>query len=237
MNNKGEQLYTGKAKSIYATDKPDEVIMEFRDDATAFNAEKHAVIQLKGRINQAINTHIMAALAHANIKTHFIKSLSATESLVKLLEMIPLECVVRNIAAGSLCRRLGIEEGREFDSPVFEFFLKSDSLGDPMINESHILTFGWATPEAIATVKKLSLQINTIIKPLFREANLLLVDFKLEFGYIDGEIVLGDEITPDGCRLWDAETKEKFDKDRFRFDLGDVTEGYREVAQRLNLTW
>lgn len=232
---KKNHLYSGKAKSIYTTDDPNILVLEFRDDATAFNGIKKASLTHKGIVNNYFNAFIMEKLAESNIATHFIQRLSQRESLVRPLQMLPIECVVRNITAGNLCKRLGVPEGITLKPPIFEFFLKNDALNDPIINEDHIHAFGWATEEEIALLKKLTLQINTILKPLFEAADLLLVDFKLEFGRLNGQLVLGDEFTPDGCRIWDAKTRESLDKDRFRKDLGNVIESYREVAKRLGI--
>ena len=233
---KREQLYTGKAKSVFATDNPDVVIMLFRNDTSAFDGKKVEKLDRKGMVNNKFNAFIMQKLSDAGITTHFEKLLSDTESAFKRLEMIPVECVVRNIAAGSLCRRLGIKEGTELNPPTVEFFLKNDALGDPMINESHIRTFGWATDEQVSEMKKLSLKANDILKTLFINGNMLLVDYKLEFGMFKGQLLLGDEFSPDGCRIWDKDSKEKLDKDRFRQDLGGVVESYELVAQRLGIT-
>lgn len=189
----------------------------------------------QGAVNNKFNAFIMGKLAEAGIPSHFERLLSDTESLVKRLEMIPVECVVRNIAAGSMCRRLGIKEGTELDPPTFEFFLKNDALHDPMVNDSHIRTFGWAGEEEVARMKELTFQVNAVLKPLFLDAGILLVDYKLEFGRYQGQVLLGDEFSPDGCRLWDAKTREKLDKDRFRQDLGNVIEAYEEVARRLGV--
>ena len=230
-----EKLYSGKAKSVYTTEERHSLILEFRDDISAFNAEKLDKLEDKGAVNNQLNAFFMETLEQAGITTHFEKLISSNESLVKRLEMIPVECVVRNFAAGSLCKRLGIENGTELNPPVFEFFFKSDPLGDPMINESHIQTFNWASDKEVAEMKRLSLEINTILAPLFLEKGMLLVDYKLEFGRFDGQLVLGDEFTPDGCRIWDVSTKEQFDKDRFRKDLGDVVAGYLEVAKRFDV--
>ena len=233
---KRELLYSGKAKSVYACDDADALILEFRNDTSAFNGEKLAQLERKGYINNVFNAWIMEKLQAAGIKTHFIKRLSDTESLVRKLDMLPVECVVRNTAAGSLCKRLGIEEGRALDPLVFEFFLKDDKLGDPMINESHIVTFGWANSEDIREMKTRTFEVNTVLKSLFADAGMMLVDHKLEFGIAsDGELYLGDEFSPDGCRLWDSETKKKLDKDRFRQGLGGVVEAYEEVACRLGV--
>ena len=234
---KREQLYAGKAKSVYTTDDPDYMVLEFRNDTSAFDGKKVEQLDRKGMVNNKFNAFIMQKLADAGIPTHFEKLLSDTESLVKCLEMMPVECVVRNLAAGSLCRRLGVEEGMELNPPTFELFLKNDALGDPMINESHVETFGWARPEDLAKAKALTYEVNTVLKKLFDDAGMLLVDYKLEFGLFNGEVVLGDEFSPDGCRLWDKETRKKLDKDRFRQGLGGVIEAYEEVGQRLGINF
>ena len=230
-----KELYSGKAKSVYTTADADRLILRFRDDTSAFDGEKVAQLARKGMVNNKINAYIMQYLAKTGIPTHFERLLSDTECLVKRLEMIPVECVIRNITAGSICRRLGVPENQELDPPTFEFFLKNDALHDPMINEYHILAFGWAGDEEIATMKRLSFEVNDVLKQRFLEAGMLLVDYKLEFGRYHGDIVLGDEFTADGCRLWDATTRRKLDKDRFRQDLGGVVEAYEEVAERLGI--
>lgn len=232
---KRELLYTGKAKSVYATDDQDRLVILFRNDTSAFNGQKLEQLERKGRVNNRFNAFIMEKLQAAGIATHHEKTLAPDESLVKRLTMIPVECVVRNYAAGSLCKRLGIEEGKELNPPTFELFLKNDALGDPMINESHAVSFGWATPEQLAQMKVLSFQVNEVLKQLFLDGGMLLVDFKLEFGLFHGEILLGDEFSPDGCRLWDKDTRKKLDKDRFRQGLGGVVEAYEEVGQRLGI--
>lgn len=232
---KRELLYTGKAKSVYTTDNPDYLVLVFRDDTSAFDGKKVEQLDRKGRVNNTFNAFIMGKLAEAGITTHFEKQLSPTEALVKRMTMIPVECVVRNFAAGSLCRRLGVTEGLELNPPTFELFLKNDALGDPMVNESHVKSFGWATEEQLARMKELSFEVNKVLKDLFAAGNMLLVDFKLEFGLFHGEVVLGDEFSPDGCRLWDKDTRKKLDKDRFRQGLGDVVEAYEEVGQRLGI--
>jgi phosphoribosylaminoimidazole-succinocarboxamide synthase len=232
---KRELLYTGKAKSVYTTDNPDYLVLVFRDDTSAFDGKKVEQLARKGHVNNTFNAFIMGKLAEAGITTHFEKLLSPTEALVKRMTMIPVECVVRNYAAGSLVRRLGVTEGQELNPPTFELFLKNDALGDPMINESHAKSFGWATEEQLTRMKALSFQVNAVLKDLFAAGNMLLVDFKLEFGLFHGEIVLGDEFSPDGCRLWDKDTRKKLDKDRFRQGLGDVVEAYEEVGQRLGI--
>jgi phosphoribosylaminoimidazole-succinocarboxamide synthase len=232
---KGELLYTGKAKSVYATDSADFVIIAYRNDTSAFDGKKVEQLDRKGMVNNKFNAFIMDKLAAAGIPTHHERLLSDTDSLVKHLQMIPLECVVRNFAAGSLVRRLGVEEGMALKPPTFELFLKNDALGDPMVNESHAVSFGWATTEQIAQMRELTFRVNEVLSALFLAGDMLLVDFKLEFGLFKGQIVLGDEFSPDGCRLWDRETRRKLDKDRFRQGLGGVVEAYEEVAHRLGV--
>lgn len=234
---KREQLYAGKAKSIFKTDDPNHLIMLFRNDTSAFDGKRIEQLERKGMVNNKFNAFIMGKLQEAGIPTHFVKLLSDTESLVKKMEMIPVECVVRNMAAGSLVRRLGVTEGQELNPPTFELFLKNDALGDPMVNETHVQAFGWATPEQLARMKELTFKINTILKALFASGNMLLVDFKVEFGIHKGEVILGDEFSPDGCRVWDKDTREKLDKDRFRQNLGNVVESYEIVGKRLGLTF
>lgn len=232
---KGAELYSGKAKTLYATNDPKLLVIEYRDDATAFNALKKASLPRKGLVNNYFNAFMMDYLEKQGIKTHFIKLLNNTESLVKRVKIIPLECVVRNVAAGHLCKRLGVEEGKIISPPVFEFYLKNDALNDPIINDDHVRLFNFATPEEIALLKKMSFAVNDALVPLFLKADLTLVDFKLEFGRCESEIILGDEFTPDGCRLWDVHTHKRLDKDRFRQDLGNVIESYEEVARRLQI--
>ena len=232
---KRQELYAGKAKSVYLTDDEDFVILSFRDDTSAFDGEKVEQLSRKGEVNNKFNAFIMEYLQKAGIPTHFEKLLSANDALVKNMQMMPVECVVRNVAAGSLCRRLGVEEGMELNPPLFEFFLKNDTLHDPMINEYHIETFGWASAQAVAKMKELTFKINDLLSKLFADAGMILVDYKLEFGLFKGEVVLGDEFSPDGCRLWDAETRKKLDKDRFRQGLGGVIEAYEEVARRIGV--
>lgn len=234
---KREQLYAGKAKSIYKTDDPDHVIMLFRNDTSAFDGKRIEQLDRKGMVNNKFNAFIMTKLQEAGIPTHFVKRVSDTESLVKTMQMIPVECVVRNLAAGSLVRRLGVQEGMVLNPPTFELFLKNDALGDPMVNETHVHSFGWATPEQLARMKELTFKINAVLKDLFASGNMLLVDFKVEFGLHKGDVILGDEFSPDGCRLWDKDTREKLDKDRFRQNLGNVVESYEMVGQRLGLTF
>ena len=232
---KRQELYAGKAKSVYTTDDPDLMVLEFRDDTSAFDGKKMEQLDRKGMVNNKFNAFVMQKLADAGIPTHFVKLVSDNESVVKRLEMMPVECVVRNISAGSLVRRLGVEEGMELTPPTFELFLKNDALGDPMVNESLVETFGWAKPDQLARAKELTFKVNEVLKKMFAEAGMLLVDYKLEFGIFNGEVVLGDEFSPDGCRLWDKETREKMDKDRFRQGLGGVIEAYEEVGRRLGI--
>jgi phosphoribosylaminoimidazole-succinocarboxamide synthase len=232
---KRQELYRGKAKTVYATDDPDLLWLAFRNDATAFDGEKKAQLDRKGEVNNKINAFIMGKLEAAGIRTHLVRTLSATDSLVRKLTMIPVECVVRNVVAGSMSKRLGIPEGKVLATPIFEFFYKSDALHDPLINDAHIEVLGWATKEEIAQMKALTLRVNEVLKPLFAAAGITLVDYKLEFGKYRGEMLLGDEFTPDGCRLWDSKTQEKMDKDRFRRDLGNVIEMYMEVARRIGV--
>lgn len=234
---KRDELYTGKAKSVFTTDDPDKLVIVFRNDTSAFNGEKKEALDRKGAVNNQFNAAIMEKLQAAGIPTHFEQRLGSTESLVKRLTMIPVECVVRNIAAGSIVRRLGVEEGKELNPPTFEMFLKDDALGDPMINEYHVRSFGWAQPEQIETMKALTFKVNDILKQVFLDGGMLLVDYKLEFGVFNGEVILGDEFSPDGCRLWDSNTREKMDKDRFRQGLGNVVEAYEEVGRRLGMTF
>jgi phosphoribosylaminoimidazole-succinocarboxamide synthase len=229
------QITTGKAKSLYATSNPDQLIMEFRDDTSAFDGKKMEALDNKGKVNNQFNAFVMEFLASKGIETHFIELMSNNESIVYKLDMFPIECVVRNRATGSLCKRLGIEDGLILDPPLFEFFLKDDVLGDPLINDHHIQSFGWASQEQADSMRELSLKANNILVDFFKEANLILVDYKLEFGIFNGKMLLADEFTPDGCRLWDKDTLTKMDKDRFRQDLGNVIETYGEVAERLGM--
>lgn len=232
---KRQELYAGKAKSVFRTDDPDKMVLVFRDDTSAFDGKRIEQLDRKGMVNNKFNAFIMTKLQEAGIPTHFEKLLSGTESLVKCLDMMPVECVVRNVAAGSLCRRLGVEEGITLTPPTFELFLKNDELGDPMINESHVESFGWAKADDLAKAKELTYRVNGILKDLFAKGGMILVDYKLEFGIYKGEVLLGDEFSPDGCRLWDAETREKLDKDRFRQGLGGVIESYEDVGRRIGI--
>ena len=232
---KRQQLYSGKAKSIFATDEADLFIMHFRDDTSAFDGERMESLARKGMVNNKFNAFIMQTLAAAGVPTHFGRLNGDNESVVKPLDMIPLDGVVLIFAAGSLVKRLGVTEGVDLNPPTFELFLKNDALHDPMVNEYHARSFGWASEAEIARMKELSFKVNDVLKKLFRDAGMLLVDYKLEFGRCQGEVVLGDEFSPDGCRLWDADTRNKLDKDRFRQGLGGVVEAYEEVAHRLGV--
>ena len=228
-------LYSGKAKSLFLTENPKLLVMEFRDDTSAFDGERIEKLDRKGMVNNRFNAFVLEKLESAGVATHFEKLLSDTESLVKCLEMIPVECVIRNIATGSLCKRYGIDDGLELDPPTFEFFLKDDARHDPLINDYHIHSFGWASTGEVEVMKKVTFQVNDALGELFRSEGMILVDFKVEFGRFEGELLLGDEFTPDGCRLWDMETRKKLDKDRFRRGLGGVVEAYEEVAARLGV--
>jgi len=232
---KRQELYAGKAKSVFRTDDPDKMVLVFRDDTSAFDGKRIEQLDRKGMVNNKFNAFIMTKLQEAGIPTHLEACLSDTESLVKSLDMMPIECVVRNVAAGSLCRRLGVTEGQELNPPTFELFLKNDALGDPMINESHVESFGWAKADDLAKAKELTYKVNDVLKALFASGGMILVDYKLEFGLFHGEVVLGDEFSPDGCRLWDSKTREKLDKDRFRQGLGNVIESYEEIGRRIGM--
>ena len=235
MLEKKELLKTGKAKSLYVTEDPAKLVMEYKDDTSAFDGKKIEQIAGKGTVNNRFNSHIMEHLKDKDVPNHHLEVSSPNESIVMSLDMFPIECVVRNFAAGSICKRLGLEEGMKMEPPIFEFFYKDDDLGDPLINDCHITAFGWAKESDIEIMKDLTLKTNSILVSLFDEADLILVDFKIEFGLSDGKIYLGDEFTPDGCRVWDKETKKKLDKDRFRLGLGDVVESYQEIAHRLGI--
>ncbi|MDD2269170.1 MAG: phosphoribosylaminoimidazolesuccinocarboxamide synthase [Eubacteriales bacterium] len=229
-----EQLYEGKAKKVYKTSDPELYIVDYKDDATAFNGLKKGTISGKGSINNRVTNHLMKLLEKSGIPTHFVKELSERETLVKKVTIVPLEVIVRNIAAGSLAKRLGIEEGVRMKSTVIEYCYKDDALGDPMINEYHILAMEFATKDELDKIADYSLRINKILTDYLADLGIELVDFKLEFGKTtDGTIVLADEISPDTCRFWDSATGKKLDKDRFRRDLGDVESAYQEIMKRL----
>ena len=228
-------LYEGKAKKIFSTENENEFVVYYKDDATAFNGEKKAEIASKGILNNKISTIMFEELAKEGIESHFIKSLSVREMLVKKVEILPLEVIVRNITAGSFCKRYGVEEGIVLDTPIFEMSYKNDEFGDPLLNDDHAVALKLATREEIDFLRTQTLKINEIMKKFFLKMDLKLVDFKLEFGKdVNGKVILADEISPDTCRLWDVNTNEKLDKDRFRRDLGDLVQGYEEVLARLN---
>ncbi|AQR93845.1 phosphoribosylaminoimidazolesuccinocarboxamide synthase [Clostridium saccharoperbutylacetonicum] len=230
-----EMMYEGKAKKIYATDKADEVIIYYKDDATAFNGEKKGQIEDKGVMNNEITAILFELLEKKGVKTHFIKKLNDREQLCKKVEIVPLEVIVRNVAAGSMAKRLGIEEGYKLKTTVFEFSYKDDELGDPLINSYHAVAIGAATFEEIDVILKMTATVNDVLKEVFAAQNINLIDFKIEFGRCaDGTIVLADEISPDTCRFWDATTGEKLDKDRFRRDLGNVKDAYVEILKRIS---
>ncbi|HIT35529.1 MAG TPA: phosphoribosylaminoimidazolesuccinocarboxamide synthase [Candidatus Faecousia intestinavium] len=229
-----QQLYEGKAKKVFATDDPELLIVEYKDDATAFNGLKKGTIQGKGVINNQMSNRLMAKLETAGVPTHYVKELNQRETLVKKVQIVPLEVIIRNIAAGSFSKRYGVEEGVVFEQPTIEFSYKNDELGDPLINTYHALALKLATPDEIETIKKYAFQVNDFLRAFWKACGVTLVDFKLEFGRLsDGTIVLADEISPDTCRLWDSKTGEKLDKDRFRRDLGGVEEAYAEIMNRL----
>ena len=237
--NKRRRIYEGKAKVLYEGPEPGTLIQHFKDDATAFNAKKHALIEGKGVLNNRISEYIFMKLGEIAVPTHFIKRLNMREQLIREVEIIPLEVVVRNVAAGSLSTRLGLEEGSQLPRSIIEFYYKKDELNDPMVSEEHITAFGWATPQEIDEIMQLALRINDFLVGLFLGIGIRLVDFKVEFGrFYDNEqvrIMLADEISPDCCRLWDVQSGDKLDKDRFRRDLGGVLEAYQEVARRLGV--
>lgn len=230
---KQDFLYEGKAKRIFATENQDLVIVEYKDDATAFNGLKKGRIANKGVMNNKIASFFFELLAREGVESHFVRRLSEREMLVKKLEIVKVEVVVRNIAAGSLAKRLGLAEGTPMSRPVLEFYYKDDALGDPMINEYHIYAINLATPEQVSELSGISLRINEILQSFLKDRGVILVDFKLEYGVHNGQLLLGDEISPDTCRFWDAGTMEKLDKDRFRRDLGGVEEAYEEILRRL----
>ena len=239
--NKGKKLYEGKAKIIYLTNDKYSVIQHFKDDATAFNNLKKSKVEGKGVLNNRISEYLLTTLAQCGIKTHFIKRLNMREQLIKRAEIIPIEFIVRNIASGSLTKRLGIPEGTVLEKPLLEYCLKNDELQDPVVSKDHIFNFDWASKDEIKEIDRMTLRINDILIGLFKGIGIKLVDFKIEYGKAwnkdseDNEIILVDEISPDTCRLWDADTDKKLDKDRFRKDLGNIIQGYQEVARRLGI--
>ena len=233
------QIYEGKAKILYEGPEPGTLIQYFKDDATAFNAQKRGTISGKGVINNRISEHVFTALAAIGVPTHFIRRLNMREQLIRQVEIIPIEVVIRNVAAGSLSKRLGIEEGTQLPRTIIEYYYKDDALGDPMIADEHIACFGWATQDEMNDIADMAIRVNDFLSGMFAAIGIRLIDFKLEFGRLweneEMRIVLADEISPDNCRLWDSKTNEKMDKDRFRRDLGKVEEAYQEVAKRLGI--
>ena len=230
---KREKLYEGKAKILYATDNADMVIQYFKDDATAFNAKKKGTIDEKGIMNNAISCKIFEFLAQNGIPTHLVKKLSDREMLVKKVQIVMVEVIVRNRAAGSLCRNYGVQEGKTLTKPIFELCFKADAFNDPLMNDDHVVALGLATEEELKTIKRYTMQINELLKKFFLALNIELIDFKIEFGRHKGEVILADEISPDTCRLWEVGTGVRLDKDRFRHDLGNIKEGYQEVLKRV----
>ena len=239
MNSRRTRIYEGKAKILYEGPEPGTIIVHYKDDATAFNAQKKAVIEGKGVLNQRISEFIFTRLNELGIPTHFMRSLNMREQLVREVEIVPLEVVVRNVAAGSLAKRLGLEEGQPLPRSIIEFYYKNDQLGDPMVSEEHITAFNWASPQEIDDMMHMAIRINDFMSGLFLGIGIKLVDFKIEFGRLYENdmmrIVLADEISPDSCRLWDIKTQDKLDKDRFRRDMGGLVEAYQEVARRLGI--
>lgn len=232
---KGKQLYEGKAKKVFETDDKELLIVAYKDDATAFNGLKKGTIVGKGVINNQMSNRLMQLLETKGVPTHFVKELSERETLVRRVKIVPLEVIIRNISAGSFSKRYGVEEGIEFKRPTIEFSYKNDALGDPLLNDDHALALELATEDEIATIRKSAFKVNEVLKEFWAGCGVTLVDFKLEFGKTsDGKIILADEISPDTCRLWDSETKEKLDKDRFRRDMGGVEDAYAEIMRRLN---
>ncbi len=233
---KKEQLYEGKAKKVFLTDDPDILIVDYKDDATAFNGEKKGTIAGKGAINNRMTNHVFRMLEERGVPTHLVQELSERETAVKRVEIVPLEVIIRNVAAGSFSKRLGVAEGTPFQEPTIEFSYKNDELGDPLINSYFAIALGLANREEIETIKEYAFKVNELLKEYFLQAGIKLIDFKIEFGRYHGQIILADEISPDTCRLWDVNTNEKLDKDRFRRDLGNVEEAYNEVFKRLGLS-
>ena len=234
-NNPKNLIYAGKVKSLYTTDQESELILEFRDNITAFNGIKHEKLAGKGRVNNLINSFLMGKLNQAGIQTHFIKYLDETNILIRRLNMIPLKSIMRNIAAGRFCRHFGITVGRRLTPPLYELYLKSDELRDPLVSDYHAITLGWAKKDQLSQMAEISFAVNKVLTQIFAEHDMILIDFKLEFGLLDNKILLADELDPDTCRIWDSVTHEALDKDRFRQDLGGVVSAYEEVAKRFKI--
>lgn len=232
---KKEAVYSGKVKTLYNTDQTDLLIMEFRDDITAFNGIKHEQLTGKGKVNNKINAFLFKALNKAGIPTHYEQILNDNQALIKKLDMMPLKSIMRNLAAGRFCRYLGIMSGKKLNPPLYELYLKSDELRDPLISDYHALSLGWATREQLTQMTELSFAANSCLKQIFAEHGMILVDFKLEFGLLNGKMIVADELSPDTCRIWDSVTHENLDKDRFRQDLGGVVSAYQQVAKRFNV--
>ena len=230
---KGEQLYEGKAKKVFATSDPDLVIVDYKDDATAFNGEKKGTIRGKGVVNNKMTNYMLSLLEKEGVPTHFVEELSNRETLVKKVEIVQLEVIIRNVAAGSFSKRMGVPEGKELLTPILEFSYKNDDLGDPFINDYYALALGVATREELDKIAEYAFKVNDFMKKFFKEHNIDLIDFKIEFGRYKGQIILADEISPDTCRFWDSTTHEKLDKDRFRRDMGGVEEAYQEMMKRI----
>ncbi len=233
MMTTGTMLYEGKAKKIFATDQPDQIVQYFKDDATAFNAQKRGTILEKGVINNKVSERLFKLVEQGGVPTHFVQRLSDREMLTKKVSIVPVEVVVRNVVAGSLAKRLGLREGDTIEPAIVEWYYKNDALGDPLIADDHIRLMKLATTEQMAEIKGMALTVNRLLQPFFRERQMILVDFKLEFGMHNGKLILADEISPDTCRFWDMTTKESMDKDRFRKDLGKIEEAYQEVLKRV----
>jgi len=229
----GTLIYEGKAKKIFTTGHPDEVLQYFKDDATAFNAQKRGTIVEKGIINNKVSERLFRLLEQSGVPTHFVERKSDREMLTKKVTIVPVEVVVRNVVAGSLAKRLGLKEGETIQSPIVEWYYKNDALGDPLIADDHVRLLYLATPEQLVEIRRLALKVNSVLQPFFAERRMILVDFKLEFGLHNGRMILADEISPDTCRFWDQTTKESMDKDRFRKDLGKIEEAYHEVLKRV----
>lgn len=226
-------LYEGKAKKIFATDKADVVLQYFKDDATAFNAQKRGTIVEKGVVNNRVSERLFKLVEAGGVPTHFVERVGDREMLTKKVAIVPVEVVVRNIVAGSLAKRLGLKEGDPIEPPLVEWYYKNDALGDPLITDDHVRLLRLATPDQLAEIRRLALHVNQLLQPFFRDRNMILVDFKLEFGLHNGRLILADEISPDTCRFWDMATRESMDKDRFRKDLGKIEEAYQEVLKRV----